>query len=104
MSVPDSASPARVVIYFCELCHLRSPAEKIAAAVQERLGLPAAVQDAFWGTFKIEVDGQEVYNRWKAGGWLARIGFGRLPTVEEAVAAVQRRIQAKSPAGGSPNR
>ena len=82
-----------VVVFYCELCHLRKPAEAIAEAVRQELGVDAETRTAVWGTFRIEVDGVVVYDRWKHSGWLGRIGFGRLPTVPEAVQLVRRRLE-----------
>jgi predicted Rdx family selenoprotein len=88
-----AATPPDVVVYYCHLCHLRVPAEDIADAIQKRLGIPARIAEGFWGTFRIEVNGREVYNRWKAGGFLARIGFGQLPTLANAVARVRAALE-----------
>ncbi len=84
----------RVVISYCELCHLRTPAEAIAEAVRKELGLEAETRTAAWGTFRVEVDGRVVYDRWKHNGWLGRIGFGRLPAVDEAVQLVRTQLAA----------
>ncbi len=92
---PDDGStkgPPDVVVYYCRLCHLRVPAEDIADAIHQKLGIPVRIAEGFWGTFRIEVNGREVYNRWKAGGWLARIGFGQLLTLDNAVARVQAAL------------
>jgi predicted Rdx family selenoprotein len=82
----------RVVVFYCELCHLRKPAEAIVAAVREELGAVAETRTAVWGTFRIEANGMVVYDRWTHSGWLGRIGFGRLPTVDEAVELVRARL------------
>jgi hypothetical protein len=84
----------RVVVFYCELCHLRKPAEAIVAAVRSELGTQGETRTAVWGTFRVEVDGVVVYDRWKHSGWLGRIGFGRLPTVSEAVELVRAQLQA----------
>jgi hypothetical protein len=91
-----AATAPDVVVYYCHLCHLRVPAKDIADAIQKQLGIPARIAEGFWGTFRIEVNGREVYNRWKAGGWLARIGFGQLPTLEGAVARVKAALDIRT--------
>lgn len=74
-----------VVIHFCRTCGFEKPAEQIADAVRRELGLTVECRPGFWGCFRIEQDGREVFNRWKTRGWLGRLGCGRTPTAEEIV-------------------
>ncbi len=79
----------QVTIYYCRLCKLRKPAEAIAQALQHELGVQANLAEGFWGTFRIEVDGQDVFNRWQSRGIWGRLGFGRTPSPEEIVALLR---------------
>ena len=74
-----------ITIYYCELCHLRIPAEAIAMAIEKKYGLKSELRKAFCGTFQILYNGQEVFNRWKHRGWLGRLGFGRTPKPDEII-------------------
>lgn len=78
-----------VVIYFCRTCGFGKPAEQIADAVRRELGLSTECRPGFWGCFRIEHDGQEIFNRWKTRGWLGRLGCGRTPSPEEIVALLR---------------
>ncbi len=51
--------------------------------------------EGFWGTFRIEVEGREIFNRWKTRGIWGRIGFGRTPEPAEIVTLV-RELQSVS--------
>jgi predicted Rdx family selenoprotein len=82
---------ARVVIYFCRTCGFGKPAEEIAGVVRRELGLTVECRPGFWGCFRIERDGQEIFNRWKTRGWLGRLGWGRSPTAEEIVELLRCR-------------
>lgn len=88
-----------VTVYYCRLCKLREPAEAIAAALHAELGIAVDVREGFWGTFRIELDGQEVFNRWKTRGVWGRLGFGRTPTPEEIVRLIETHLpQTSAPA------
>ena len=74
-----------VSIHYCRLCGFAEHAEAIAEALKTELGLATDLQGAFWGTFRIEWSGQEIYNRRRTRGILGRLGMGRTPTPEEIV-------------------
>ncbi len=73
----------QVTIYYCPPCRLRGPAEEIARAVERELGFETEIKQGFWGTFRVESDGEVIFNRWKDRGWLGRLGLGAVPTPEE---------------------
>ncbi len=77
--------PSQVVIHFCRTCGFGTPAEQIAEVVRRELGLTVECRPGFWGCFRIECDGREVFSRWKTRGWLGRLGCGRTPTANEIV-------------------
>ncbi|MED5402064.1 MAG: Rdx family protein [Planctomycetota bacterium] len=79
----DATMPVR--IYFCRLCGFATHAEAIARALESELGLSTELHEAFWGTFRIEWSGREIYNRWRTRGILGRLGMGHTPTAEEIV-------------------
>jgi predicted Rdx family selenoprotein len=87
----------KVTITYCPPCKLREPAEKIAEALERELSLGAELREGFWGAFKIECDGEVIFNRWKDRGWLGRIGFGAVPTPEEIVPLIRRKMTEASP-------
>jgi len=74
-----------ITIYYCELCHLRAPAEAIAAALQQEFQLKSELREGFWGTFQVLYNDQEVFNRWKHRGLIGRIGFGSTPKPAEII-------------------
>lgn len=88
-----------ITIYYCELCHLRVPAEAIAAAVEKEFGLKSELREAFWGTFQIDYNGQEVFNRWKHRGLIGRLGFGRTPKPEEIIKRLRPFLDADRATG-----
>lgn len=79
-----------VTIHYCKTCHFLPYAQAIAAALESELGLECQLREGFWGTFRIEQDGREIYNRWKTRGFLGRIGLGRTPTPQEIVALLRQ--------------
>lgn len=83
-----------VVIYFCRTCGFDKPAEQIAEALRYELGLSVECRPSFWGCFRIEYDGREIFNRWKTRGWLGRLGCGRTPSSAEIVELLRHRIAA----------
>lgn len=89
----------QVTIYYCNACKLRQPAEQIAAALEREFNLSSELKAGFWGTFKIEVDGEEVFNRWKDRGLIGRLGFGRTPQPEEIVQLFRQRFGFDDPPG-----
>lgn len=82
--------PPVVAIYFCETCMFRPPAERVAAELREALGITPTLHHAFWGTFRVVVDGREVFNRWKTCGWWGKLGCGRLPQPGEISQLIQQ--------------
>jgi selenoprotein W-related protein len=78
-------------IHYCRLCGLEPRAREIAAALRREYGLECEIREGFWGTFRIEHGGEEVFNRWKSRGWLGRLGLGRTPTADEVVAQFRER-------------
>ncbi len=66
-----------VLIRFCRTCGFGVPAEQIAKALRQELGIRVECQPGYWGCFRVEFDGIEVFNRWKTRRWLGRLGFGR---------------------------
>lgn len=81
-----------VRIRFCRTCGFGPPAEEIAAVVRRELGVHVVCLPGFWGCFRVEHEGHEVYNRWKTRGWLGRLGFGRTPTPAEIVALLREHL------------
>lgn len=81
-----------VTIHYCKTCHFERPARAIAEALKLELGIDATLKEAFWGTFRVEHDGQEIFNRWKTNGWLGRIGCGRTPKPPEIVELMSTRL------------
>ncbi|MCA9070129.1 MAG: Rdx family protein [Planctomycetaceae bacterium] len=88
---------AKITIYYCPPCGLRKPAERIAEALERELSLGAEIREGFWGTFRVECDGEVIFNRWKDRGWLGRLGFGAVPTPEEIVVLVRQHLPADQP-------
>lgn len=82
----------KVTITYCPPCGLREPAERIAEALERELSLGAELREGFWGAFKVELGGEVIFNRWKDRGFWGRIGFGKIPTPEEIVSLVRRRM------------
>lgn len=80
-----------VVIYYCKTCHFLKPAQELARALEAECGATTELRSAFWGTFRVEVDGEEIYNRWKTRGWIGRLGLGCNPRVPEIIASVRAR-------------
>lgn len=80
-----------IVIHYCRTCGFLEPAEAIADLLQRDLGLESELQPGFWGTFRIEQDGEVVYDRWRTRGVLGRLGLGRTPEPEEIVELVRRK-------------
>ena len=87
----------KVTIFYCPPCGLREPAEKIAEALERELRLGAQLEEGFWGTFRVEADGEVIFNRWKDRGWLGRLGLGKVPTPEEIVALLRERMREPQP-------
>lgn len=83
---------SEVIIHFCRTCGFGLPAEQIAEAVRRELGLTVECCPGFWGCFRIEHDGQAIFNRWQTRGWLGRLGCGRTPTSAEIVELLKRRL------------
>lgn len=77
-----------VVIYFCRTCGFGEPAQQIADVLRETFELSVECRPSFWGCFRIELNGRELFNRWKTRGWLGRLGFGRTPTTDEVIELV----------------
>lgn len=75
----SESSPPDIVIHFCRTCGFGVPAEQAAEAVRRELGLAVECRPGWWGCFRIEVHGREIFNRWKSRGWLGRLGFGITP-------------------------
>lgn len=86
----------KVAITYCRPCKLREPAEKIAEALERDLSLGAELREGFWGAFKVECDGDVIFDRWKDRGWLGRLGFGAVPIPEEIVPLVRRKLAEQS--------
>jgi predicted Rdx family selenoprotein len=86
-----------IVIHYCHTCHFEAPARAIAQAIERETSEPVEIRRAFWGTFRIERDGVEIYNRWKTRGFWGRIGLGRAPTPEEILQLLRSSSGASVP-------
>jgi selT/selW/selH-like putative selenoprotein len=82
-----------VSIRYCRTCGFGEPAEQIAETLRRELAVSVECRPGFWGSFRIELDGEVLFNRWTSHGWLSRLGFGRTPTPREIVNEVRRRLQ-----------
>lgn len=86
-----------IVIHYCRTCHFEPPARAIAQAIERDIGEPVEIRRAFWGTFCIERNGMEIFNRWKTRGIWGRLGFGRTPQPDEILQLLRSsRVPAKS--------
>lgn len=83
---------SELVIHFCRTCGFGPPADQIAEAVRRELGLTVECRPGFWGCFRIEHDGQAIFNRWQTRGWLGRFGCGRTPNSAEIVELLKQRL------------
>lgn len=85
------------VIYYCRTCGFQKPAEAAAAAFQREFGIETELKRAFWGTFRIEYGGQQIYNRWKAVGFWGWIGFADPATTTELVQMFRAHLNQPGP-------
>jgi len=85
-----------VTIHYCQTCGFRERADEVARALEQKFELHCKIQKGFWGTFRIEHGGEEVFNRWKTRGILGRIGLGRTPTAAEIVRIFQGRLDCEN--------
>lgn len=92
-----------VLIRFCRTCGFGVPAEQIAKALRQELGISVECQPGYWGCFRVEFDGIEVFNRWKTRRWLGRLGFGRTPSTDEVVGLIRQRLNLSSNGTYSPH-
>jgi predicted Rdx family selenoprotein len=81
----SESTPPEVIIHYCRTCGFGVPAEQIAEAVRREFGLSVECRPSWWGCFRIESSGCELFNRWKSRGWLGRLGFGHTPAPAEVV-------------------
>lgn len=75
----------KAVIYYCRTCGFRKPAEDTAAALEREFGVDCELKEAFWGTFRVEYGGVQIYNRWKEVGFWGMIGFADPASPEKIV-------------------
>ncbi|MFG0334088.1 MAG: Rdx family protein [Maioricimonas sp. JB049] len=76
-------------IFYCSTCRFRPVAERIAEALKRESGVESRLVEGPWGTFRVEYDGEEVFNRWTSRGWIGRLGLGCKPTPEEIIDIVR---------------
>ena len=82
----------RVLIRFCRTCGFGVLAEQIAEVLRGELDLVVECRSSYWGCFRVELDGVEIFNRWKTRGWLGRLGFGRTPSSGEVVSLIRKCV------------
>jgi len=91
LKLPLMTNQMNVTIHYCRICGLAVPAEEIAEALRREFQLQCETREGFWGTFRVEHQGEVVFNRWTSRGLLGRLGFGRTPTAEEVIAMCRDR-------------
>lgn len=86
----------RVLIYYCRTCGFGALAQQISDASAREfgntLGMRVDCKSSYWGCFRVEMEGVEIFNRWKTRGWLGRVGFGRTPTREEIIELIRLHL------------
>ncbi len=86
----------RVLIYYCRTCGFGALAQQISDASAREfgntLGIRVDCKSSYWGCFRGEMEGVEIFNRRKTRGWLGRVGFGRTPTKEEIIKLIRLHL------------
>lgn len=86
----------RVLICYCQTCGFGALAEQISDALAREFGNTFGIRvdckSSYWGCFRVEIEGVEIFNRWKTRGWLGRVGIGRTPTKEEIIKLIRLHL------------
>lgn len=87
-SQKSTLKETRIEIIYCVECNLGSEARRLATAIKNRFGLEAILEEGHDGIFEIRIDNHVMYNNLAQGG--------QLPTDEEILQEIQRRMEPPS--------
>lgn len=90
-----------ILIWYCRTCGFEALAKQISEALSREFGagfgLKIECRPSYWGCFRIEHQGIEIFNRWKTRGWRGRFGFGRVPSPDEVIELIRERLDSGKP-------
>jgi len=101
VSAGSIVATMEVRIRYCKPCRYRIRAEHLAELIRQEFGARAAVEGGNFGVFKIWVDGELAFDKYRANGWIGRFGFGSIPPDQVVLDAIRKHLEERSasPAG-----
>jgi selT/selW/selH-like putative selenoprotein len=93
----------QVRIRYCKPCRYRLRAEHLAELVRRRFQATVETEAGNFGVFKIWVDGELAFDKYRANGWVGRFGFGAVPPDSVVVEAIENHLKdrTQSPSGAA---
>jgi selT/selW/selH-like putative selenoprotein len=85
----------QVRIRYCRPCRYRPRAENLADVIGRTFGAEVTLEPGNFGVFKVWVDGDLVFDKYQANGWIGRFGFAFLPPDQLVIEAIERQVEAK---------
>jgi selT/selW/selH-like putative selenoprotein len=95
-SVGSIVATMEVRIRYCKPCRYRIRAEHLAELIRQRFSAKVDVEAGNFGVFKIWVDGDLVFDKYKENGWIGRFGFGVVPPDDVVLGAIQEHMDKRS--------
>lgn len=86
----------QVRIRYCKPCRYRIRAEHLAELIRQRFDAAVDVEAGNFGVFKVWVDGELAFDKYKANGWIGSVGFGAVPPDEVVLEAIQQHLNERS--------
>lgn len=91
----------QVRIRYCRPCRYRLRAEHLADLVRRTFNAEVQTEAGNFGVFKVWADGELVFDKYQANGWIGRFGFGQVPPDDLVLDALRRHLEAKT--AGAPS-
>lgn len=78
----------QIRIQYCRPCGLKKNAEQLADRLREIGDFQIELVPGNLGVFKVWRNGELVFDKRRAGGWLAKLGIGPVPPIDQILPLV----------------
>jgi selT/selW/selH-like putative selenoprotein len=87
-----------VRIRYCRPCRYRLRAEHLADVIRREFAADVETEAGNFGVFKVWVDDELVFDKYRAHGWIGRFGFGAVPPDEIVLKSIRDHLDVKAAA------
>ena len=85
----------RIHIRYCRPCRYRLRAEHLAERLRQEFACSVTLEAGNFGIFRIWVDDDIAFDKYRAVGWVGRFGFGKVPPDDVVIQSLRAHLASR---------